>query len=224
MAVSFQVGKPAAAFSGCRASCARHWWSVGKALERGREAGDVAGWDDDAFPTVVDEMRQVPRPPPDDREPGGQRLAVDRSVRLAVARQHERIGHAVQPGDLVAGDGTVAHHPIGQVRSGEASPHAGAVAGLDVLAADEVQQGEIGIDAGERLEQFERALAGHPVADAEEGDRTAARGGRAVHRSAEAPRRCPAATTTIRSAGKRCSATNSSASAALAASSRLQRR
>jgi hypothetical protein len=87
-----------------------------------------------------------------------------------VARQHERIGGAVQRGDLVAGDGTVAHHPTGQVRGGEASTDAGAVPGIDVVAPDEVQHGETGLDAGERLEQFERPLVRHPVADAEEGD------------------------------------------------------
>ena len=70
----------------------------GQPPQGGAQAGDVAGLDETSLSPVLDEVGQVARSPPDRREPGGQRLAEDRSVRLGVAGEHEHVGTAVERG------------------------------------------------------------------------------------------------------------------------------
>ena len=117
------------------------------------------------------EVRQVPRPPSDHRQPGCQCFAIDRPVRLAVAGQDERIGGPVQAGHLGAGDGpwqtTRSARSAERSRSRTRALYRGSTSSRPTRCRIAVSR-----DAAEGLEELERALAGHPVADAQERNRS----------------------------------------------------
>jgi hypothetical protein len=53
---------------------------AGQPVECGGEGRDIARVEDHSLDSVADEVRQVASPPADDRQAGGQGLAVDRAV------------------------------------------------------------------------------------------------------------------------------------------------
>ena len=101
-AVSFHVGSDAPRRRAAAASDLAPLVVGGEAAQDAAQAGDVAGIDEATLLAVLDEVGQVARPPADRREPGAQGLGEHRAVRLGVARQDERVGAGVQPGDLLS--------------------------------------------------------------------------------------------------------------------------
>ncbi len=101
-AVSLHVGSDAPRRRAATASVRRHSSSVARRRRARAQTGDVTGFDEAALLAVLDEVGQVAGPPADRREPRGDRFGEDGAVGLGVARQYERVGAGVQPGDLLS--------------------------------------------------------------------------------------------------------------------------
>ena len=202
-AVSLHVGSDAPRRRAATASVSSPLVVGGEAAQGATQAGDVAGFDEAPLLAVLDEVGQVAGPPADRREPRGQRFGEDGAVRLGVARQDERVGTGVQPGDLLS------RRPVrgrrrGPARSGalESSLHAVRCSGASTsVRPTRCSVSVVGRQGGDRVEQFEDALV-----RAASCRRTALRSGvrRAGRRPAprRAACRCPGSTTQTRSAGR----------------------
>jgi DNA-binding transcriptional ArsR family regulator len=94
-----------------------------QALECGTPSGDVAQLDDQCFPFVLSQMRQVPGSPAHSRQPGCHGLAVDSSIGLFRRCKHECIGGLVHPRDRCPIQRPVDHHPVLEVRTSKACPY-----------------------------------------------------------------------------------------------------
>ncbi len=92
-----------------------------KAQERSRESRDIAWLHEEPVPLVLGEVRQVPGPPADDREPERHRLTPHGSVRLAVRGKDENVGGLVQRRDLAGRPAPVDDDAAAKVLLGEAS-------------------------------------------------------------------------------------------------------
>ena len=126
------------------------------ALEGGGEARAVPGDRGRGPRARVGDVREVPGSPADRWQAGSHRFAVDRAVRLAIAREHEHVGGPVQVGEAFPADGPVNDDPLGHVRSRQPVRDPGAVAPVDVGATDEVEGRQV-------LGAAERARRGDPA-------------------------------------------------------------
>ena len=163
--MSVHRGSAAPRRPAARARAARHGSSLASRSSAAARAGTSPGVEDHSLDSVADEVGQVAGPPPDDRQAGGQCLAVDRAVRFPPAGQHEDVGAGVEAGDAVPVEHAVVHDPVAE--DGDAAPDSLGVGRLDVVPAGEVESDPVVGEAAQCVEQLQRPLAGHPVADAD---------------------------------------------------------
>ena len=117
---------------------------------------------------MVGQIRQVARPPADNGEAKGHRLAVHRAVRLFDAGQHEDISRRIHRRHLRDVQRSVDHHPRPEGGLSEPSPQAGRVGGLGIVVADQMQRRQRFGQARQRIQQPVDAFALHPVSDAQQ--------------------------------------------------------
>ena len=129
---------------------------AGQPVECGGEGRDIARVEDHSLDYVADEVGQVAGPPPDDRQAGGQGLAVDGAVRFPPAGQHEDVGAGVEAGDAVPVEYAVVHDPVAE--DGEAAPDPLGVGRLDVVPAGEVERDPVVGEAAQCVEQLQHPL------------------------------------------------------------------
>ena len=133
-----------------------------------RESVHVAGLDEEPFAPILRQVREVPGPPPNDREAESHCLPPDRPVRLARSRKHEDVGCPVEGRDVLERQGPVHDHAAGEVGLRKARPHTCRVAPLGRIVAGEVERPRFGRKSRERFEKLEDPFPRQPVGDGEE--------------------------------------------------------
>jgi hypothetical protein len=130
----------------------------------------VAGLDEESFPPILCQVREVPGTPPDHGEAERHRLAPHRPVRLAGSREHEDVGRPIEGRHVLERKGPVHDDAAGEVGLGKASSNACRVAAVGRLVAGEVERPRVGRKSRERVEKLEDPLSRQPIGHGEERD------------------------------------------------------